>query len=201
MTTSATIGRGFAVLFFCAALAAGGTAGAGSKMPKSTATFGDKLSFASAGADDIDYFVSDDKLAFTLTFKNALEATVGAIQGSTSTDPIGTKVFSAVIPASGKAIDTTFFVTAFTSAEEGASGTLLLKINDQQTVMRFRPGEGKDTLVKLRYRAKPAGDLRLTLLILAEHDAAHPKATALVHVNTIETDLAAARKKKTAKND
>jgi len=196
MTTVTTIKRALTLICFLI-LPFGGAAIAG-KAPAAAngVTFGDKPSFQSA--DNFDYGLSDDKKAFTITFKTAFEATVGKVQNATATEaPVGTNVFTVVLPLSGKKIDTTFIVTAFASAEEGAGGALLLVANDKSTLMRFPPGEGKEVLVKLRYRAKAASEVRLTLFLLAERDAAHPKATALVHVTTIDTDAALAKKKST----
>ena len=72
----------------------------------------------------------------------------------------------------------------------------MLSVNDQQTVTHFKKTDNKEILVQLKYRAKSVGDIRLTLFLLAERDAAHPKSAALIHVTSIDTDLALANKKK-----
>ena len=189
MIPVAKIARALASLSFLFVMVSGGAVTANAQ-----AKFGDQPSFASASTDNFDYSVSADKQAFTIVFKTAFEATVGNLQNAKVTDaPIGTQIFSAVIPVSGGDIDTTFFVTTFVAAEQGAAGTLLFAVNDKNTVMRFPPGDGKEVIVKLNYKAKTASDVRLTLFLLAERDAAHPKASALVHVNAIDTDLALAK--------
>jgi hypothetical protein len=197
MVTLANIRRGLTLALFVLVPLGGSAVAADAKIAAAGgATFGDKPAFQSD--DNIDYGLSDDKKAFTIAFKTAFEATVGNIQNAKNPEaPVGTKVFSVVIPVNGKPIDTTFIVTTFVSAEEGASGALLFTVNDKTTVTRFAPGEGREVLVKLNYRARSVSDVRLTLVLLAQRDQAHPKATALVHVTTIDTDAALAKKRST----
>jgi hypothetical protein len=192
MVAVAYLRRSLTLALFLLVPLAGNTFAADPK--GSTATFGDKPVFQTD--DNFEYALSGDKKAFTLAFKTAFEATVGNIQDSKTPEaPVGTKVFSVVIPVYGKSIDTTFIVTAFASAEEGASGALLFTVNDKTTVTRFAPSEGKETLVKLRYRAKAVSDVRFTLVLLAQRDQAHAKATSLVHVTTIDSDLLVAEQR------
>jgi hypothetical protein len=146
--------------------------------------------------DGIDYSLSADKQAFTILFTSALEAEVGSPPTPTSLDPpVGTQAFAVVIPVSGQNIDTNFVVTAVAIVGEGAEAALVLAVNDKTTVMRFPPGIDKEVLVQLKYRAKTASDIRLTLFLLAERDQAHPKTGATVHVSAIDTDLALAQRR------
>lgn len=155
------------------------------------ATFGDKPVFQSSS--NIQFSLSDDKKAFTIGFNPAFEAAVGA--NASDTALVGTNVFSVVIPVTGKEVKSTFVLQASVTADEGAGGLLMLSVNDQQTVTHFKKTSEKDVLVQLKYRAKNTGDIRLTVFLLAERDAAHPKALALIHALTIDTDLAIAKKR------
>jgi hypothetical protein len=195
MISIANCVRGSALLFLLLATIGGGTASsADAQVPAKGAGFGDKLIFQSM--DGIDYSVSADKQAFTILFTSALEAEVGSPPTPTSPDPpVGTQAFAVVIPVSGQNIDTNFVVTAVVIVNEGAEAALVLAVNDKTTVMRFPPGTDKEVLVQLKYRAKTASDIRLTLFLLAERDQAHPKAGATVHVSAIDTDLALAKQR------
>ncbi|TMI99990.1 MAG: hypothetical protein E6G97_20590 [Alphaproteobacteria bacterium] len=190
MTAIKTIGAALSLLAFVllpvgsGAVAAPATAGG--------TTYGDKPVFQSS--NNIQYSLSDDKKAFTITFNPAFEAAVGA--NTSDTALVGTNVLSVVIPVTGKDVNTTFVLTASITAEDGAGGLLMVNVNDQQTITRFKKTSEKEVLVQLKYRAKNTGDIRLTVFLLAERDAAHPKAAALIHALAIDSDLAVASKRK-----
>jgi len=191
MTAMKSIGAALGLLAFVLLPTDGAKAA-----PEGGTTFGDKPIFQSAS--NFQYSLSDDKKAFTITFNPAFEASVG--NSATDTALVGTNVFSVAIPVNGKEVNSTFILTASVNAEEGAGGLLMLSVNDQQTVTRFKKNKGeKELLVKLKYRAKGVGDIRLTVFLLADRDAAHPKAAALIHVTSIDTDLALAKKKQNTK--
>jgi len=190
MTTIKTIGAALSLLVFASlplgsgALAAPAAAGG--------TTYGDKPVFQSS--NNIQFSLSDDKKAFTITFNPAFEASAGNSAGDTAL--VGTNVLSVVIPVTGKDVNTTFVFTASVTADEGAGGLLMLNVNDQQTITRFKKTSEKEVLVQLKYRAKNTGDIRLTVFLLAERDAAHPKAPVLIHGLAIDSDLAVASKRK-----
>jgi len=189
MTAVKTIGAALGLLAF-ALLPAGGALAAQASW--SGATFGDKPVFQSS--DNFKINLSDDKKAFTLNFNPAFEASAGNTASDTAL--IGTNVLSVVIPVTGKEVNSLFVLTASITAEEGAGGMLMLKVNDQQTITHFKKTDEKSVLVQLKYRAKNPGDIRLTVFLLAERDAAHPKAAALIHALSIDADLDPANKKK-----
>jgi hypothetical protein len=195
MTSIAKLFHVSALRLFLLAMIGGGTLLTADAQAAGGATFGDKPTFQSA--DNFVYQLSEDKQAFTITFNPAFEATVAnAPTGTKPGGPIATNVLSLVIPVYGKKIKTTFIVSTSVTAEEGAGGAILLSVNDKQTVARFGATAEKELLVKLNYASDAASDIRLTVLLLAEHDSAHPKAAALVHVTAIDSDLAAMNKRK-----
>jgi hypothetical protein len=190
MTAMKTIGAALSVLAFTL-LPLGGAALA-AQAAAAGATFGDKPVFQSS--TNAQYSLSDDKKAFTITFNPAFEASAG--NSASDTALVGTNVYSVVIPVNGKEVNTTFVFTASITADEGAGGLLMLNVNDKQTITRFKKTSEKEVLVQLKYRAKNTGDIRLTVFLLAERDAAHPKAPALIHALAIDSDLAVASKRK-----
>jgi hypothetical protein len=194
MKSIAKLFHASALRLFLLALIGGGTLLA-AEARAAGATFGDKPTFQSA--DNFTYQLSDDKQAFTIVFNPAFEATVAnAPTGKDPGGPIATKILSLVIPVYGKKIKTTFIVSASVTADEGAGGAIMLSVNDKQTVTRFGATGEKEMLVQLNYASDSASDVRLTVLLLAEHDSAHPKAAALVHVTAIDSDLAAMNKRR-----
>ena len=190
MTAVKTIGVALALLAF--ALFPVGSGASAAPAAASGATFGDKPVFQSS--NNIQFSLSDDKKAFTITFNPAFEASAG--NSASNTALVGTNVLSVVIPVTGKDVNTTFVLTASVTADEGAGGLLMLNVNDQQTITRFKKTSEKEVLVQLKYRAKNTGDIRLTVFLLAERDAAHPKAPVLIHALAIDSDLAVASKRK-----
>jgi hypothetical protein len=180
-----SIGRVSALLFSLLALAGSDTA-ISADAQTGIATFGAKPTFQSAS--NFEYIPSGDKQAFTVTFNPEFEAAVGG--KITDTAAVGTRVFSFVVPVSGKDINASFTLKASVTAEEGAGGLLMLVVNDQQTVTRYKTREEREFLVTLNYRAKAASDLRITVFLLAERDAAHPTAMTLIHIGSTDGDLA-----------
>ena len=199
MTRSASI-TGVSALFF-----AGFFALIGSQAVAADVTIGDKPTFKSA--DNFDYQLSDDKKAFTLAFTGfevtvdsaKLPAPVAARVRSEKTDaPIGTRVFSIVIPLTGsKSVRNAFFVSGFVLTGEGTSGTLVFSINGQNTVTKFAAGMNKDFVQRLNFRTKYASEVRITVFLLAERDSAGQGA-AFLGVNAIDTDTGLAKKPKPA---
>jgi hypothetical protein len=182
---------------FLLALTASGTLLAGDAQAAGGATYGDKPTFQSS--DNFVYSLSDDKQAFTINFNPAFEAQVAnAPPGKDPGGPIATKVFSLVLPVTGKYVKTTFVVTASVIAEAGAGGAIMLIVNDKQTVTRYSTTGDKEVLVQLKYSAESPSDIRLTVILMADHDSAHPKAASLVHVTAIDSDLALMSKKRAA---
>lgn len=163
-------------------------------------SFGTKLLHSST--KKVDFQLSDDRKAFDLVFDAALAAGVGtpSFDGLKKTRaPVSTNVYSAVIAATGKGVKTSFVANGFGVVEPGTNTMLLLAVNDQHSVVHFddaRKGEQGFT-VAVEYRAKGVTDIRLTLLLVAESDAVHKGASALIAVSTLSADAALGRKKPT----
>lgn len=164
-----------------------------------TATFGDKPSFTSL--KKIIFSLSDDKKAFDLAFK-ATEFSAGV--GSVAFDgapkgnpPVQIRSYAVVIPVSGQNLKTTFSVPGVCVADPGTHAALLLSVNDQHSVTQFKPkNDSQDFVATLRYQAKAVSDVRITVVLMVQRDAAHPGASALLKINTISTDALVSRKRK-----
>jgi|SRR5262245_54512666 len=152
-------------------------------------TFGETLTYSSI--QEVDYNLSDDKKAFTVTFQTGLAAGVGTpvYDGLTLTGaPINTRLYSAVIPATGENLKTTFVLNGFGSTDPGTSTKLVLTVNDQHSVTYFEPREDQAYTVLLPFQAELATDIRITVVVIAECDATHPDANALIVLNDISAD-------------
>ncbi len=159
--------------------------------------FGTRLAHSSKKG--VDFQLSDDRKAFDLVFDAALAAGVGApsFDGLKKTRaPVSTNVYSAVIPATGKGVKTSFVANGFGVVEPGTSTMLLLAVNDQHSVVHFDARKGEQGFtVAVEYRAKTVTDIRLTLLLLAQRDATHAGASALIAVSNLSADAALGKKK------
>jgi len=164
-------------------------------------TFGDKLAFSSD--KNASYNVSDDKLSFSIKFDAPPAAAVGNVSfaGAPKTKaPVAMRTYAAVIPASGKGVKATFFVNGFGTAEAGTSTTLLFGVNGRQRVVPFAPKQdGQDFVASVSYRARAVTDIRISLVLIAERDAMHADAAALIAVNDITADTKVHRQPPTKK--
>src|SRR5262245_39128645 len=103
-------------------------------------TFGDRPTYTSI--PEVAFERSDDKKPFTLTLQTGIAASVWtpANDGLVLTGaPVNTRTYSAVIPATGGNLETTFYLTGSGSTEPGTNTKLVLTVNDQHTVMHFGP--------------------------------------------------------------
>jgi hypothetical protein len=160
-------------------------------------TFGAKLAHSSK--EKVDFSVSDDKKAFEIRFDTALAAGVGnpVFDGIEKTPaPMSTSVYSAVIPATGKAVKTSFAANGFGVTESGTNTMLILTVNDQHSVAHFTGKKDEALTVTLEYKAKTVTDIRLTVVLIAERDSAHPTASALVAVTDVSADAALKKRPK-----
>ena len=155
-------------------------------------TFGKSLTYSSI--QEVAYNLSDDKKAFTITLQTALAAGVGtpvfdglALTGA----PINTRIYSAVVPATGKNLKTTFVLNGFGSTDPGTSTKLVLTVNDQHSVTHFGPRGDQAFTVMMPFQAEAATDIRITVVVIAERDSTHPDATALIALNDISADARA----------
>ena len=157
-------------------------------------TFGERPTYTSI--PEVAYERSDDKKAFTLTLQTGIAAGVGTPghDGLVMTGaPVNTRTYSAVIPATGGNLETTFYLTGSGSTEPGTNTKVVLTVNDQHTVTHFGPREEDSFSVSLPFRAEASTDIRITVVVIAERDAAHPDATALIIFNSISADAMTAR--------
>jgi len=166
---------------------------------KSAFSFGDALAFSSR---EVEFFRSDDEQAFEIRFPQAMAIAVGtaSVDGVEPSDaPVRTSVYSAVIPVRGKSTRASFMVNGFGLTEPGTRATLFMSLNDQHTVTEFPGGQkDQDFVVALPFSGKEIQDVRLTVVLIAERDAAHPDASALVAITDISADAALAANKKRA---
>src|SRR6266545_6211745 len=172
-------------------------------LSKDGVTFGDKPTFQTD--DKFDYSLSRDKKAFTVGF-SALEAGIGTNPAGhvpervNSAAPIVSRVFSMVIPVTdGKLVRTTFAASAFVITSKGANATLLFDVNGQNTVVKLPPGSDRSFIPTVDFRAKDVSDIRMTVFLMVERDAAYRDASAYLNVSAIDTDLAAAQRRVAAK--
>jgi len=165
------------------AVIGGVTANSANAQAPAKAAFGDKLSFQSA---DVAYAPSDDKQAFTISLKTAFEAT-------TDKSPVSANTFSVVIPVSGQTIDANLTFQGVVNVSDGGLATLIINVNDTNTVMRYRPGINQSVVVSHRYTASYATELAITIVLVATRDQAHPNGSAFMHFDTIDGDLGTAK--------
>jgi hypothetical protein len=160
-------------------------------------TFGEGPTFSSE--KKIAYHLEDDKQAFEIRFDTTLAAGVGTaiFDGVPKTDaPVSTRIYSAVIPATGKNVKTSFVVNGFGATEAGTNTVLMLSVNDQHSVTHFAPNRKDQAfLAALPYRAKTVTDVRLTVVLVAERDSTHPDGSALIAITDISADAAFTGKK------
>lgn len=105
--------------------------------------------------------------------------------------PVSTCIYSAVIPATGKNVETSAVLDGLGTTEARTHAVLMLRVNDQPSVTHFVPNTKDQPLVAaLPYRATTLTDVRLTVVLVAERDAAHPDGSALIAINDISADAA-----------
>jgi len=153
----------------------------------SDVAFGAKLIYTSTRK--LEFSVSDDAKAFEIRFNTALAAGVGtpSFEGLGKTKaPIGTRVYSAVIPATGQNVKTSIALNGFFVAQPGTTLTLLVVANDQHSFTQLANSK-KDQgfTASVPVRAKTLSGIRLTVAVIAQRDEAHPEASALIAISDI----------------
>jgi hypothetical protein len=154
-------------------------------------SFGESLIFSSL--KKVDYALSDDKKAFEIRFDTGLAAGVGTpvFEGLAKTRaPVSTRVYSAVIPATGEDVEVSLNVNGFGVTEAGTNTVLVLTANDQHIVTHFAAEKDEGFAAALPFRAKAVTEIRLTVVLIAERDSLHPDASALIAVTDIGADAA-----------
>ena len=160
-------------------------------------TFGPRLRYSSSRTAEFER--TDDHKSFMISFAPALAAAVGSagVDGVKPLQaPIGTRTYSAVIPASGRNVDVAFVINGFAVTQSGTEGLLVLVVNGETQVTRFAAGkDGEGFTASLRYRAKAVDSFRVAVLLLVERTAAAPGAAAVVAINDISADAALKRRR------
>jgi hypothetical protein len=136
------------------------------------------------GDGGFDLGVSDDRRAFTLTFSD-LKVAAGK-------QPIGTRLFSLVMPLEGdrRRTEIEFTVQGFAfTTTKGATATLLFSVNAQSVVLDLPANTDQSVVQPLKFVAEAPSDCRLHLLLLAGRDAADSAAEAVLTVSTIDAEL------------
>lgn len=157
--------------------------------------FGQKLKFSSTRK--VDFSVTDDEKSFEIRLRTALSAGVGTpnFDGLKKTRAsVNTRVFSAVVPAAGKGVRMAIVANGFGVTEPGTNAAVVIMANGQHSVTHFSDSDGAFT-ASLPFRAKELTDVRVTVVLVAERDGAHPEASALIAVTDISADAALARRK------
>ena len=153
-------------------------------MANDDATFGKAATFNS----DVEFAlaVSDDKKAFTATFSG-----LGVSLDPKSSIPVASRVFTFVLPLSGTTADTEipFFVSGFAFSEKAGNGHLVFSVNDQTMVADFPGNSDQEFVQELKFKARSASEVRVTVFLLADHESTSDAQVSL-NVTTIDTDLA-----------
>ena len=151
-------------------------------MPRRNAgpSFGPKLKFTSTRK--LAYTVSDDSKAFDIRFDTAIAAGVGtpSFEGlRPSRAPIGTRLYSAVIPATGTNAKISINFNGFLVAQPGTQVTLVVVANDQHHVVHFADsGDDEGFTTSLPLRADTLSEIRLTVILVAQRDGVVAKVVA-----------------------
>jgi hypothetical protein len=160
-------------------------------------SFGRNLSYTSIRK--LKYTVTDDDKAFEIRFETAIAAGVGSpsFAGLEKTKaPIGTRVFSAVIPATGKNVKATVTLNGFFIAHAGTSVLVFVTANDQQVVKQFRKSQDdKGFTVSVPVHAKSLSEIRLAVALLAQQEGGAADASALIAVSDIGCDTFVPKKR------
>jgi hypothetical protein len=133
--------------------------------------------------------VSDDKKAFTATFKDfSARLTVS------SPDPMVTRDFSFTIPykAEDPCEEIPLFVRGFVAAEKGVNSHVILCANGQTSFLDFAETEGKDFVHQTKVLAGTGSELRITIFLATDRDSSS-RADATLIVNAVDTDTAKKR--------
>jgi hypothetical protein len=192
------------LLFFSSLIEATTGSAADASVARGTATFGDKPIFQSSS--DIEYALSPDRQAFTITFGSFFEAIAASgtlpsevarrARSGKSEGPVVARTFSIVLPVtSEKPIRTSFIASGFAMTGPDSSATLMLVVNGQQKVVRFGPQTERSFVEKLDFRAARASEVRMTAFLLAERSSGNADAMSFLRVAAIDTDTALAQRK------
>ena len=177
---------------------------ADAKAGRGGATFGDKPSFQSS--DDLEFVLSPDKQAVTITFGSFFEAATAndklpaeaarRARSTPATAPIVTRAFSMVLPVTGdKPVRTSLFASGFALTGPDSTATLLFVVNGQHKVVRFGPNTERSFVEKIDYRGGRTSEIRMNVFLLAERSSSNPNGLSFLRVVTIDTDTALAARK------
>ena len=140
-----------------------------------------------SGDEGFDLAISDDGLAFTLTFAE-IQAEIG---GGEAQDPIAARVFSAVVPLEDAAdgVDISFTTQGFAFTTEGASAAAVLSVNGQASVQHFPAGTDDSFQQQLRFTSGPTSQCHLAVVAVVQRDPADPEAQATLRPSSVDAEI------------
>jgi hypothetical protein len=139
------------------------------------------------GKDKFDFHVSDDKRAFTLTFQDFQLN----LEGGKSATPIGSRVFTAVVPVQGdeKRVEIAFGVSAFAATTEGATATIAISVNGQTVFADFSGKSDESIVQQLEFKDERPSECRICIFLLVGLDSKNPNTGASLSVATIDGEF------------
>jgi hypothetical protein len=140
------------------------------------------------GSDKIDVGISDDKRALTITFSDMQLNLEG---GGKSAQPIGTRVFTVMIPVGGdeEQVQIAFGLNGFALATEGTTATLVMSVNGK-TVVRDIAAKSEESIVQeLEFKGPRPAECRLCVFLLVGLEANNKSAAASLSVTAIDAEF------------
>lgn len=139
------------------------------------------------GTEKMEFAVSDDRQALTLTFGD-FTASVG---GAGSKVPIASRLFNFVVPLEGydKHVEAQFTVQGAQALEAGSSATLVCSVNGQTVATDFTPDTDLSIVQTLKFAADGASECRLSILLLVGRDAKSPAPQGQMNVSSVDVAI------------
>ena len=108
-----------------------------------------------------------------------------------ATPPIGTRVFSAVVPVTGGSpVYVPIHLSGLAITGVGANAAVLLRVNGEDKIFSFPPKTDESFVRTFVYKAEAASELRMTLFILAEQDSKEADNSAFISLNAVDAGKA-----------
>jgi hypothetical protein len=132
-----------------------------------------------------DIAIEPEKKAFTVGFAG-LEAVLDIPQRP----PIVTRTFSLSLPVTAEpGTEIPLFFQGSFESSNGATGHLVVTINDQTTAINFTKPLEKTYVEEVKYKVGAgASELRMTIVLIVDRDS-KANASALLSVMTIDSDV------------
>jgi hypothetical protein len=156
-----------------------------------------------------DYSVDTEGKAITLGLTNfqvvaddgkTTEGTPGPGQRQDPTDPVVSRVFSIVLPVTnGTPAKAPYFLQGLVRTNEGGQATMIVIINGQSTIFSFPKNTNESFVHTVNFSAPSAGEIRLTLVLVAERDIQFRGASSMLLLDSIDSDASIARRRGASK--